>query len=212
MALLNAEIPLRETSRSRHLRRSLAILSCLLAASQGCRADTAVADQAKQAQNPIANLISVPFQNNTNLNDGPQRETLNVTNVQPVIPLSLNSDWNVITRTIVPVISAPGSMPQDRRTNGIGDVLFSAFLSPKSSFGGWIWGVGPAIQAPTHSDSTLGNNDWGLGPTFVVLHLAAGSPWVYGVLVNNVWSVSTSHSRDYDNGVVQPFVNYNMRY
>jgi hypothetical protein len=191
--------------------RALVTLGCLLAASQSTRADTAVADQAKQAQNPIANLISVPFQNNTNLNAGPDRETLNVLNVQPVIPLSLNSDWNLITRTILPVISAPPVTPQASRANGIGDLLFSAFFSPASSRG-WIWGVGPAIQAPTHSDPTLGNNDWGLGPTFVVLHLAAGSPWVYGVLVNNIWSVSSSRSHAYNNGLMQPFVNYNLKY
>jgi hypothetical protein len=96
------------------------------------------------------------------------------------------------------------------RTNGIGDVLFSAFFSPQTSHG-WIWGAGPAIQAPTHSNDFLGDNDWGLGPTAVVLHLAARSPWVYGVLVNNVWSVSSSRvSHAYNNGIMQPFVNYNM--
>ena len=185
-------------------------LGCLLAASQTTQADTAVTDQAKEAQNPIANLISVPLQNNINLNDGPEREPLNVLNVQPVIPLSLTSDWNVITRTILPVISTPPVTPLASRTNGIGDLLFSAFLSPVSASHGWIWGVGPAIQAPTHSDPKLGNNDWGLGPTFVVLHLEAGSPWVYGVLVNNVWSVSSSRSHAYNNGLMQPFVNYNL--
>lgn len=185
-------------------------LGCLLAASQTTRADTAVTDQAKEAQNPIANLISVPLQNNINLNDGPGREPLNVLNVQPVIPLSLTSEWNVITRTILPVISTPPVTPLASRTNGIGDLLFSAFLSPVSASHGWIWGVGPAIQAPTHSDPKLGNNDWGLGPTFVVLHLEAGSPWVYGVLVNNVWSVSSSRSHAYNNGLMQPFVNYNL--
>jgi hypothetical protein len=71
--------------------------------------------------------------------------------------------------------------------------------------------VGPAIQAPTHSDVQFGNNNWGLGPTFVVLHLEAGSPWVYGVLLNNVWSVGSSRSsRSYNNGLMQPFVNYNL--
>lgn len=190
--------------------RVLVALGCVLTVSQRAKADTDVADQVKQAQNPIANLISVPFQNNTNLNDGPERETLNVLNVQPVIPLSLNSDWNVITRTIIPVISAPPVTPEASRTNGIGDLLFSAFFSPKAASHGWIWGVGPAIQAPSHSDPTLGNKDWGLGPTFVVLHLEAGSPWVYGVLVNNVWSISNSRSHAYNNGVMQPFVNYNM--
>jgi hypothetical protein len=192
------------------LLRSVA-LGVLLIASQRSRADADVADQAKQSQNPIADLISVPFQNNTNLNAGPERETLNVLNVEPVVPVSLGSDWEVITRTILPVISEPPLSPDGNRTNGLGDVLFSAFFSPRTSRGGWIWGVGPAIQAPTHSDAALGNNNWGLGPTFVVLHLEAGSPWVYGVLVNNVWSIGSSRfSRAYNNGLMQPFVNYNL--
>jgi hypothetical protein len=186
-------------------------LAVLLTASERSRADADVSDQAKQSQNPIADLISVPFQNNTNLNAGPERETLNVLNVEPVVPVSLGSDWEVITRTILPVISEPPLSPDGSRTNGLGDVLFSAFFSPRTSRGGWIWGVGPAIQAPTHSDAALGNNNWGLGPTFVVLHLEAGSPWVYGVLANNVWSIGSSRSsRDFKNGLMQPFVDYNL--
>jgi len=187
---------------------SIAVGVVLVASGRSANAD--VADQAKQSQNPIADLISVPFQNNTNLNAGPERGTLNILNVQPVIPVSLSSDWNVITRTILPVISEPPSSADGSRTDGIGDVLFSAFFSPRNSRG-WIWGVGPAIQAPTHSNPGLGNNNWGLGPTFVVLHLEAGSPWVYGILVNNIWSLGTSHSAGiYKNGLMQPFVNYNL--
>ena len=194
--------------------RTLApLLGCALflsvAIQSNANADTGEADAAKLAQNPIASVISVPFQNNANLNYGPQRDTLNDLNVQPVIPFSLNQNWNLITRTILPVISSPAVTPDGSRINGIGDVLFSAFVSPAHS-GGWIWGVGPAIQAPTHSNETLGNNNWGLGPTFVVLHLEKGSPWVYGVLVNNVWSVSHSDSHSYNKGLMQPFVNYNM--
>jgi hypothetical protein len=185
-------------------------LGVLLVVAQRTFADADATDQAKQSQNPIADLISVPFQNNTNLNAGPDRGTLNVLNVQPVVPVPLGSDWAVITRTILPVISEPPLSTDGSRTNGIGDVLFSAFFSPRAS-GEWIWGVGPAIQAPTHSSAVLGNDNWGLGPTFVVLHLGAGSPWVYGVLVNNVWSVGSSRSsRAYNNGLMQPFVNYNL--
>jgi hypothetical protein len=185
-------------------------IATVLIAAFGSRAGADEADQAKQSQNPIANIISVPFQNNTNLNAGPERGTLNVLNVQPVIPISLGSDWAVITRTILPVISEPPLSPDGSRTNGIGDVLFSAFFSPRNSRE-WIWGVGPAIEAPTHSNTVLGNNNWGLGPTFVVLHLAAGSPWVYGVLVNNVWSVGSGRfSGVYNKGLMQPFVNYNL--
>ena len=182
----------------------------LFAASQSSDADTDTASQAKQSQNPIADLISVPFQNNTNLDVGPERSTLNVLNIQPVVPIALGPDWNVITRTILPVISEPALSTDGHGTNGIGDLLFSAFFSPRSSQG-WIWGVGPAIQAPTHSNTLLGNDKWGLGPTFVVLHLEASSPWVYGLLVNNVWSASADRrSASFNNGIAQPFVNYNM--
>lgn len=186
------------------------VLSFLLAIGSVATADTGEVDAAKIAQNPIASVISVPFQNNANLNVGPEAGTRNVLNVQPVVPLSFNQDWNIVTRTILPVISSPALARDEPRTNGIGDILFTAFLSPAHS-AGWIWGVGPAIQAPTHSDPSLGNDNWGLGPSFVVLHLEKGSPWVYGVLLNNVWSVSHSGSHSYNNGLMQPFINYNMR-
>jgi hypothetical protein len=190
-----------------------ALIGCALLASAVTSrvtiADPDVPDQAKLAQNPIANVISVPLQDNANLNAGTERGTQNVLNVEPVIPLSINDSWNIVTRTILPVISDSAAVRGGGRTYGVGDTLFTAFLSPAHS-GGWIWGVGPAVQAPTHSDRALGNDDWGLGPSFVVLHLDKGSPWVSGVLLNNVWSVGGSHSHAYNNGLMQPFVNYNL--
>lgn len=98
---------------------------------------------AKAAQNPVADMISLPLQNNTNFNFGPEEKTLNILNIQPVWPFSLTEEWNVITRTIVPVISQPGLFPKDDRENGLGDTTFTAFLSPAQP-GKWIWGVGPA--------------------------------------------------------------------
>ena len=87
-------------------------------------------ERAKLAQNPVGNLISVPFQNNTNLNYGPERGTQNILNIQPVIPISINKDWNIITRTIVPVIWMPSLGEDIGSTTGIGDTVFTAFLSP----------------------------------------------------------------------------------
>jgi hypothetical protein len=151
----------------------------------------------------------VPFQNNTNLNYGPEKGTQNVLNIQPVIPISVNDDWNVITRTILPVISQPALYPGDERANGIGDLQFSAMLSPAKP-GAWIWGAGTILQAPTNTHG-LGNDNWGLGPQAVVLHLEKGNPWVYGILVNNIWSLSDSkQGGSYNNGLIQPFVNYNF--
>jgi hypothetical protein len=165
---------------------------------------------AKLAQNPIANLISVPFQNNTNFNFGPEEKTQNILNIQPVIPVTLSKDWNLITRTIMPLISQPELTPSDNSTFGLGDTQFSAFLSPANA-SGWIWGVGAVMQAPTHTDSALGNNNWGAGPTAVALHLEQGSPWVYGALINNIWSLDTSDQPSYNNGLLQPFLNYNFK-
>ena len=166
---------------------------------------------AKLAQNPVGNLISVPFQNNTNFNFGPVKGTQNILNIQPVIPISINKDWNIITRTIVPVIWQPALGPAIDSTSGIGDTVFTAFLSPAKPQASWIWGAGPVVQMPTNSNDELGNKNWGLGPSFVVLHLEKGSPWVYGVLVNNIWSLtSNKQGGAYNNGLIQPFVNYNF--
>jgi len=172
-------------------------------------AELSAEDLAKIAQNPVGNLISVPSQENAYFNVGPLDGTQNVLNIQPVIPISLNDDWNIITRTILPILSVPPYAPGQSRTNGIGDLQFTAFLSPAKP-GDWIWGVGAITQLPTHSDPLLGNNNTGFGPSFVVLHLAHGDPWVYGVLLNNVWSSNNSQAPSYNNGLMQPFVNYNF--
>ncbi len=168
-------------------------------------------DLAKLAQNPVGNLISVPFQNNTNFNFGSEKGTQNILNIQPVIPISVSSEWNVITRTILPVISNPSLGPGDSATTGIGDTVFTAFLSPAKP-GKWIWGAGPVVQIPTDSNAELGNKNWGLGPSAVLLHVEHGDPWVYGALVNNVWSLSSNErGGSYNNGLIQPFVNYNFK-
>ncbi len=110
---------------------------------------------ARAAQNPLASMISVPFQNNTNFNFGPLEKTQNVLNIQPFLPFELNDDWNLITRTIVPVVSQPALTPAQDREFGLGDTVFTAFLSPKDS-GQLIWGVGPALLLPTSTDDRLG--------------------------------------------------------
>jgi hypothetical protein len=185
----------------------LASTAALLATAPAF-AEMSAEELAKLAQNPVGNLISVPFQNNTNLNVGPDNRTQNILNIQPVIPISVNEEWNIITRTIVPVISQP--LPDGERTNGIGDTVFTAFLSPAKP-GSFIWGAGPVVQLPTNSNSDLGNRNWGLGPSVVALRLEKGNPWVYGVLANNIWSLSDSGTGgSYNNGLIQPFVNYNF--
>jgi hypothetical protein len=192
------------------LTRSLATLACLgIALTNQAFAELSAEDLAKIAQNPVGNLISVPIQENANVNVGPRDLTQNIVNIQPVIPIHLNNDWNLITRTILPIISQPGFVSGQDRTSGLGDTQISAFLSPANP-GSWIWGVGVVTQLPTHTNDVLGNENAGVGPTFVVLHLEKGSPWVYGVLANNIWSTSNSHDAKYNNGLLQPFVNYNF--
>jgi len=173
-------------------------------------ADESAEDLAKKVQNPVADLISVPFQNNFNFNVGPEDDLQYVLNIQPVIPIKLSTDWNLITRTIVPVISQPGFTPDQDRVNGLGDTQFTGFLSPSNSEG-LIWGVGPIVQFPTNTDDRLGNDRWGLGASAVALKMSKGSPWVYGALVNNVWSVGGSdNDPNYSNFLIQPFLNYNF--
>jgi hypothetical protein len=189
---------------------SIAILAAAICCTPPASAEMSAEELAKLAQNPVGNLVSVPFQNNTNLNFGPEKGTQNILNIQPVIPISISDEWNIITRTILPVISMPALGPDTGSTNGIGDTTLTAFLSPANP-GHWIWGAGPVIQIPTNSTAELGNKNWGLGPSVVVLHLDKGDPWVYGVLVNNVWSLTNDKQGGaYNNGLIQPFVNYNF--
>jgi opacity protein-like surface antigen len=164
-------------------------------------------DLAKQSQNPIADLVSVPFQSNTNFNTGPFNRTQEVLNIQPVVPLHISSDWNMISRTIVPVISQPDPI-LNSNTNGIGDITQSLFLSPVHS-DPLIWGVGPVFTVPSATDPLLGQGKVLLGPTVVLL--TTPGHWVIGVLANNQWSVGGDPLRPRVNAfLAQPFINYNM--
>jgi opacity protein-like surface antigen len=162
---------------------------------------------AKQAQNPIANLVSVPFQSNTNFNTGPFNRPQEVFNIQPVVPMPLNADWILISRTIIPLVSQPNPI-LDSNTNGIGDITQSLFLSPVNS-GALIWGAGPVFTIPSASNPILGTGKVLFGPTAVLL--TTPGVWVIGVLANNQWSVGGNPLTPAVNAfLVQPFVNYNM--
>ena len=162
---------------------------------------------AEQAQNPIANLISVPFQNNTTPGVGPDRDqTLNVLNIQPVVPFRLNEQLSLVTRTILPVVSQP--RPEGSTSNGIGDLNPSFFLVPRLP-GRWTVGFGPTLLLPTASRDELGSGQWALGPAAVAVYTRG--PWVAGGLVNQIWSVAgDSERRSVNRLLVQPFVNYNL--
>lgn len=163
---------------------------------------------AQAAQNPIGDLISVPFQNNTNFGFGPYDRTQNVLNIQPVLPIGLGENWNLITRTIFPVITQPDFFSESGSTTALGDVNFTAFFSP-SKPGKLIWGVGPAIVLPTATDQSVGSGKWSAGPS--VVGLTIQGPWVAGLLVSNVWSFAGQSDRaDVNFFLAQYFVNYNM--
>jgi hypothetical protein len=167
------------------------------------------ADLAKKLANPVAALISVPFQLNYDEDIGTARAGDRwQLNIQPVVPIELNKDWNLISRTILPVVWQSDIHPTAGRQSGLGDTVQSLFLSPKEpTAGSWIWGVGPVFLLPTGSDDLLTGDKWGAGPTGVLLK--QDGPWTYGMLANYIWSFAGSSSRtDIDATFVQPFLTY----
>lgn len=166
------------------------------------------AELAKQLSNPVASLISVPFQFNYDSGYGPDDGYRATLNIQPVVPISLNEQWNVISRTIVPLITQEDIAGQSGTQSGLGDVTQSLFFSPKvPGESGIIWGVGPVFLVPTATDDLLGTGKWGAGPTGVALKQSG--PWTYGVLANHIWSFAGDGDRnDVNSTFLQPFLTY----
>jgi hypothetical protein len=175
------------------------------AAEASGKGEASEADLRRAAQNPVANMISLPLQNNTGFSVGPYHRPQNVLNVQPVIPFKITPDWNLITRWVTPVIWQPRMSPGLGAEAGLGNVQPSFFLSPARP-GKVIWGIGPAFWLPTASANTLGVNKWGAGPAVVALTIEG--PWVIGALASNVWAGTTG--RRVNQMTIQPFVNYNL--
>ncbi len=165
-------------------------------------------DLAKQAQNPIANLISVPFQNNINFGLGPHDRTQNLLLIQPVIPIRLTDGLNLITRTIAPVLYQPDVESNSGGEFGLGDINESLFFSP-SKPSKIVWGVGPIVQFPTATHNVLGTGKWEAGPTAVALTMPGH--WVIGALINNLWSFAGDNDRKKVSLLTfQYFINYNF--
>lgn len=164
---------------------------------------------AQELTNPLADLMTIPIQMNYDreiglLDDGWKLQT----NIQPVVPFKLNEDWNLISRTILPVTYQKDIFPGAGSQFGLGDINLTLFFSPrKPSAGGIIWGVGPVLLLPTATDSLLGAKKWGVGPAAVALRMRG--PWTVGALANHIWSFAGDSDRqDISSTFVQPFVAY----
>jgi len=164
-------------------------------------------DLAKKTQNPVADLISVPLQSNFNFGAGSKDKMIYILNVQPVIPMKIAEDWNLITRVIMPIINQPSLFPGVDSATGLGDINPTFFFSPAKP-SSLIWGIGPTITLPTASDRLLGSGKWSMGPAGVALTMQG--PWVFGALMNNQWSVGGWGDKPVNALLMQPFVNYNL--
>jgi hypothetical protein len=196
----------------------LAVLAAILfgpvvtLAAEEAEPNDEAATLAKKAQNPVEDMISLPFQNNMYFNAGSKDATIYTLDIMPVIPFKLNEEWNLITRTIIPITNQPSLFPGMDSAAGLGDINPTFFFSPVTKPGEWIWGVGPTFTLPTHTDDELGTDRWSAGPAVVLLTMQGH--WVVGALANNQWSFAgpgdkPDHSK-VDQLLVQPFANYNL--
>ena len=161
---------------------------------------------AKQTQNPVSRLVSVPFQFNFSSGGGIEDDTIFNLNFQPVIPIKLNSRWNLIARTIVPYNSYPG--PDGMRFSGVGDMQEQLFLTPAKP-SSTIWGFGPSFSLPTATAKPAQTGTWAMGPSFVALKMTG--PWVVGALATQYWPLTDANGSPETNlFILQWFVNYNF--
>lgn len=197
----------------------LSIVALLIVSTQNVSANedaqsnqTSDADLAQELTNPVADIISIPVQMNYDGNYGPTDDGWKLqTNIQPVIPFSINDDWNIISRTILPVTYQEDIFEGAGSQFGLGDTTLSMFFSPKKpSSRGITWGVGPVFFLPTATDSKLGTEKWGAGPSGLALTIKG--PWTVGLLANHIWSFAGDSDRDdVSLSFIQPFVSYSLK-
>lgn len=190
------------------MKKYLAFCVCLLCSLVGKTQDDA-AELAKKLANPIAALISVPFQNNTDYGIGEFQGTRNTLNFQPVIPIGISKNINMITRVVLPIMTQYNVTGAGEKQNGLGDAVVSAFFSPVNAEK-LTWGVGPALLIPTGTNNSLTTKKLGFGPTAVALKQING--WTIGGLINQIWSIAGNEERpDVSQMFVQPFVVFNWK-
>jgi hypothetical protein len=210
-ALALGHVPRARSGASFHVRRGTPFLVATLALAMPAPAQQQSDEElATKLSNPVSALISVPFQFNWDHEFGPERDGHKFyLNIQPVIPSEVSSEWNFISRVIVPVVDQQIPSLGDGGQSGIGDITGEFFFSPtKPGPGGIIWGAGPAILIPTNT-AFISAGKWAVGPTAVVLRQDSG--WTYGALVNHLWSVGGSGSESVNNTFVQPFIAYTTK-
>lgn len=192
-------------------RAAIVTLVAVTVLASSASAQDATEDLAKKISNPIASLISVPFQFNYDGGYGPNDGYKAFVNLQAVMPVSLNENWNVISRTILPIVWQHDIAGPSGNQSGLGDLSQSFFFSPKNpTENGIIWGAGPAFLIPTATDDMLGGEKWGAGPTGVALKQVG--PWTVGILANHIWSFAGDSDRaDINSTFLQPFVSYTTK-
>ena len=183
----------------------LAILLNIFSAKSQTQETHSAEKMAKQLANPVAALISIPLQNNFDFNVGPLEGFKYTLNIQPVVPVDISENWNMIIRTIIPVISQSDVTGIGNSETGLGDVAQSIFFSPKKVQNGLVWGVGPIFLLPTATNN-LGIDKWATGPNALVLKLKG--QWTYGALVNHMWSFAGDGFNDVNASFFQPFMTY----
>ncbi|MBI5592884.1 MAG: transporter [Deltaproteobacteria bacterium] len=193
------------------IRRITFLLALVLALTNTALAEDSDLELAKKLTNPLSSLISVPLQYNYDKGFGPNDDgSRSVLNIQPIWPFSLNSDWNLVTRTIIPIVDQQDIPVKGENKSGLGDILQSFFFSPKEPVGGWILGAGPVFLYPSASDSLLGGEKWGVGPTAVALQQVNG--WTYGMMANHIESFAGKEDRTYISSTfLQPFIAYTTK-
>ena len=195
--------------------RLVAVALALASATAFADSEGSDAELAQKLSNPVAAMISMPFQFNHDDNIGPVDDGHKTyLNFQPVIPHQLNENWNLVTRVILPVAEQSDIFPGAGSQFGLGDITASFFFAPiKPTAHGWIWAIGPVLYVPTATDDLLGAKKWGTGPTALLLRQSHG--WTYGALVNHIWSIASVKGDpdhpDISSTFIQPFLSYTTK-